>query len=225
MRRHSLHIAVALLAFAFGFFFAAPYEHLVYALPLAALVFLSAKVVPALEVDLHFACVVAMSLLLWSAGVVALLTILPWYATCVVEFDSEGDSTAAGSDDNAHANVSEASDDESLSAITAYTCGNGTGSDASARNPIWAGVINRKALDKPAPLYPPLAKTARLTGTVAVSVLVDESGKVTQAQAVSGHALLRQSSMEAACRARFSPTNINGPPIGVSGILTYNFDF
>jgi hypothetical protein len=43
MGRHLLHIAVALLAFALGFLFAAPYRNLAYALPLAFLVFVLAK--------------------------------------------------------------------------------------------------------------------------------------------------------------------------------------
>jgi protein TonB len=60
---------------------------------------------------------------------------------------------------------------------------------------------------------------------VAVSVLVNESGKVIQAQALSGHALLRQSALDAACRARFHPTYIDGPPLRLSGILTYKFVF
>ncbi|MBC7929480.1 MAG: energy transducer TonB [Rubrivivax sp.] len=226
MRRHLLHITVALFAFALGFLFAAPYRYLAYALPLAALVFVLAKTLPGLDVDLHFVCVVAMSLLFWSAGGFALLGSPLMHSDCVVDFGSEDDSNTAESDDNAHANVSEESDDESFSGITAYTCGNdANGDDAAARSSIWAGVINGKALSKPAPVYPSFAKSARVMGTVAVSVLVDESGKVTQTQALSGHALLRQSALDAACRATFSPTLIDGPTVKVSGILTYNFDF
>ncbi|HEV2862690.1 MAG TPA: energy transducer TonB, partial [Pyrinomonadaceae bacterium] len=62
----------------------------------------------------------------------------------------------------------------------------------------------------------------RPASTVAVSVLIDTSGNVLQAQAISGHPLLRQEAAEAACRARFPPALIDGArPPAFGGILTY----
>lgn len=89
--------------------------------------------------------------------------------------------------------------------------------------PISGGLINNKAISKPAPLYPPIAKAARASGTVSVAVLVDESGRVISARAVSGHPLLQHAAVEAARAARFSPTLLKGLPVEVSGTLTYNF--
>jgi protein TonB len=83
--------------------------------------------------------------------------------------------------------------------------------------------LDRKAEVKPAPNYPPIAKAARAVGTVAVWVLIDESGRVVRSQAISGHPLLKQPAMQAACTARFSPLMADGPPVRVSGILTYQF--
>ena len=88
---------------------------------------------------------------------------------------------------------------------------------------ISGGVLNGKALSKPQPAYPPIAKAARASGTVTVQVLVDESGKVVSAHAVSGHPLLQQSAVAAARQARFSPTLLSGQPVKVSGVITYNF--
>ena len=88
---------------------------------------------------------------------------------------------------------------------------------------ISGGVLNGKAIDKPEPPYPSIAKAARASGTVTVQVTVDETGHVVSAQAVSGHPLLREAAVQAARRARLSPTLLSGKPVKVSGVLTYNF--
>lgn len=84
-------------------------------------------------------------------------------------------------------------------------------------------MLNGKAISKPQPAYPPIAKAARASGTVTVQILVDESGRVVSASAVSGHPLLQQAAVSAARQARFSPTLLSGQPVKVSGVITYNF--
>jgi TonB family protein len=91
------------------------------------------------------------------------------------------------------------------------------------RGPISGGVLNGKAISKPAPSYPAIARAARASGTVNVQVMIDESGRVTSARAVSGHPLLQQSAVQAAYQARFSPTLLSGQPVKVTGVITYNF--
>ena len=88
---------------------------------------------------------------------------------------------------------------------------------------VSGGVLNEKAVSKPAPTYPALAKAARASGTVTVQVTVDETGRVVLASAVAGHPLLRTAAVEAAKQARFAPTLEGGEPVKVSGVLTYNF--
>jgi protein TonB len=88
---------------------------------------------------------------------------------------------------------------------------------------VSGGVLNGKAISKPQPAYPPIAKAARASGTVTVQILVDESGRVVSATAVSGHPLLQQAAVSAARQARFSPTLLSGQPVKVSGVITYNF--
>ena len=88
---------------------------------------------------------------------------------------------------------------------------------------VSGGVLNGKAISKPQPAYPPIAKAARAQGTVTVQILVDESGRVVSATAVSGHPLLQQAAVAAARQARFSPTLLSGQPVKVSGVITYNF--
>jgi TonB family protein len=88
---------------------------------------------------------------------------------------------------------------------------------------VSGGVLNGKAISKPQPPYPALAKAARTSGTVTVQVAVDEMGNVVSAEAVSGHPLLRQAAVQAARQAKFSPTLLGGKPVRVTGVLTYNF--
>jgi TonB family protein len=84
-------------------------------------------------------------------------------------------------------------------------------------------VLNSKALSLPKPIYPPIAKQTHTQGMVTVQVLIDESGKVISAKAVSGHPFLIPEAQKAAMQARFSPTTISDQPVKVSGVITYNF--
>ena len=92
-----------------------------------------------------------------------------------------------------------------------------------SRRVVAGGIINGKAISKPQAVYPPAAKAARVSGTVAVQVEVDEDGDVTKAEAVSGPDLLREAAEDAAREARFSPTRLSGQPVRVTGTITYNF--
>lgn len=89
--------------------------------------------------------------------------------------------------------------------------------------PISGGVLNGRAISKPAPPYPAIARAARASGVVTVQILVDEQGRVVSARAVNGHPLLQQAAVQAAYQARFSPTLLSGQPVRVSGVITYNF--
>ena len=95
--------------------------------------------------------------------------------------------------------------------------------DAAGAVVIAGGVLDGKAVSKPQPAYPPIAKAAGASGTVTVQIVVDEEGNVVSASAVSGHPLLQQAAVAAAREARFSPTLLSGKPVRVSGVVTYNF--
>jgi protein TonB len=91
------------------------------------------------------------------------------------------------------------------------------------RAPVSGGVLNGKAISLPKPSYPPIARSARASGTVVVQVTIDETGKVVSARAVSGHPLLQATAVQAAYGARFSPTQLSGQPVKVTGVINYNF--
>jgi periplasmic protein TonB len=88
---------------------------------------------------------------------------------------------------------------------------------------ISKGPITGLAISLPKPLYSEIAKRARIQGSVNVQVLIDESGRVVSAKAVSGHPLLTVEAQKAALQARFSPTKLGDQPVRVSGVITYNF--
>jgi protein TonB len=89
--------------------------------------------------------------------------------------------------------------------------------------PLSGGVLNGKALDLPMPSYPEVARRLRITGLVQVDVVVDENGKVISAKVSSGPGSLRDVALQAALRARFSPTKLSGQSIKVFGQINYNF--
>jgi TonB family protein len=89
--------------------------------------------------------------------------------------------------------------------------------------PVNVGSLNGRALSLPAPAYPSQARSVRASGQVVVQVSLDESGRVTSANAVSGHPLLRQPAENAARRSRFRPVEVQGRLVRANGIITYNF--
>jgi TonB family protein len=84
-------------------------------------------------------------------------------------------------------------------------------------------ILNSQAISLPKPVYPRMATQIRLQGMVTVQVLIDETGKVISAKALSGHPILVPEAQRAAMQARFSPTIIGETPVKVSGVITYNF--
>ena len=88
---------------------------------------------------------------------------------------------------------------------------------------ISGGVINGKAKSLAKPYYPPEARANGASGAVSIQVLLSEDGKVVTGSAVSGHPLLHEATVEAACKAKFARTTLQGNPVKVSGVLTYNF--
>ncbi len=97
-----------------------------------------------------------------------------------------------------------------------------TAAKASLR-PVSGGILNGKAVEMPKPLYPETARRSKVTGVVTVEVVIDVSGKVIGARAVSGPDMLRDAAERAARQAKFTPALLSGQPVRVSGLINYNF--
>lgn len=89
--------------------------------------------------------------------------------------------------------------------------------------PVSGGVLNGAATYLPPPMYPETAKRMRTSGVVTVEVVIDENGKVISANAANGPSTLREAAIQAALRARFSPTKLSGQPVKVFGTISYKF--
>ena len=89
--------------------------------------------------------------------------------------------------------------------------------------PVSGGVLNGAATFLPPPMYPETAKRMRTSGVVTVEVVIDENGKVISANAANGPSTLREAAIQAALRARFSPTKLSGQPVKVFGTISYKF--
>ena len=84
-------------------------------------------------------------------------------------------------------------------------------------------VVKGELIEAPRPVYPAEARKQRIEGTVTVTIVIDEDGKVVSARAKSGPEPLHAASVEAAYKARFKPTTVDGKPVKVAGAMTYNF--
>ena len=85
------------------------------------------------------------------------------------------------------------------------------------------GVTLGKAINIPRPVYPTIAKTIHLEGEVRVELVVDKTGRVMSAVAVSGPQMLRPAAVDAALRSTFKPTLLSGEPVIVQALFTFNF--
>jgi len=80
-----------------------------------------------------------------------------------------------------------------------------------------------ETITKVTPAYPIGARQIGASGEVKVQVTVSEEGRVIEAKAVSGHALLRSSAETAARKWVFKPVLNDGKPVQVQGMLTFVF--
>lgn len=75
----------------------------------------------------------------------------------------------------------------------------------------------------PEPKYSSEARAAKAGGTIEVTVKIDENGKVSSIEKVSGNIILQNSAIESAKKAKFVPTLCDGVKSKVRGVIVYNF--
>jgi protein TonB len=73
------------------------------------------------------------------------------------------------------------------------------------------------------PEYPPLAKMARIQGTVRLEAVISADGTIQNLRILGGHPLLVKAAMEAVARWRYQPTLLNGEPVEVLTEIDVNF--
>ncbi len=73
------------------------------------------------------------------------------------------------------------------------------------------------------PQYPPLARQARISGTVKLHAIIAKNGTVQQLEVISGHPLLIQAALDAVRQWRYRPTLLNGEPVEVDTTIDVIF--
>jgi len=75
----------------------------------------------------------------------------------------------------------------------------------------------------PSPVYPDIARSARIQGDVVIDAVIDTSGNVVQMKVVSGHPLLISAALEAVRHWRYQPTFLDEEPVSIELNVTIHF--
>jgi protein TonB len=92
-----------------------------------------------------------------------------------------------------------------------------------ARIRVGGNVQQTKLVSQPPPVYPPLAKQARIQGVVKLNATIAKDGTVQHLEAISGHPLLIEAAMDAVRQWVYQPTLLNGQPVEVQTDIDVNF--
>ncbi len=84
---------------------------------------------------------------------------------------------------------------------------------------VQAGLLIRKVQ----PAYPPLARQARIQGTVLLQAEISKNGTIENLRLISGHPMLAPSAIEAVKQWKYRPYILNGEPVEVETQITVNF--
>jgi protein TonB len=90
---------------------------------------------------------------------------------------------------------------------------------------VGGNVQQARLTEAPAPEYPPLARSARISGVVRFDVVIGTDGRITSMQLVTGHPLLVPPAQAVVRQYVYQPTLLNGQPVEVLTQVDVNFSF
>jgi periplasmic protein TonB len=85
------------------------------------------------------------------------------------------------------------------------------------------GVTQGLLIHKVQPSYPPLARQARIQGSVVLQAVISKDGAIENLRLVSGHPMLAPAAIDAVKQWRYKPYILNGEPVEVETQITVNF--
>jgi protein TonB len=88
---------------------------------------------------------------------------------------------------------------------------------------ISAGVAVGLLLQKTVPIYPPIAKAARVSGTVVLQATISKTGSIEGLRVISGPAMLQQAALDAVKTWRYKPYLLNNDPVEVETTVNVIF--
>jgi periplasmic protein TonB len=84
-------------------------------------------------------------------------------------------------------------------------------------------LLEGNLIHKVQPVYPPLARTARVQGSVVLAALISKDGTIENLRLLSGHPMLSSAAIDAVKQWRYKPYILNGDAIEVETQITVNF--
>jgi protein TonB len=88
---------------------------------------------------------------------------------------------------------------------------------------ISAGVAVGMLIQKTQPIYPPIAKAARVSGTVIIQATISKAGSIQDLHVVSGPAMLQSAAVDAVRQWRYKPYLLNNEPVEVETTINVIF--
>jgi len=88
---------------------------------------------------------------------------------------------------------------------------------------VSAGVQQGNLISQVKPVYPAIAKSARISGAVVLQAEISKQGTIENLRVISGHPMLVQNALEAVKQWRYKPYLLNGEPVPVETTITVNF--
>ena len=88
---------------------------------------------------------------------------------------------------------------------------------------VGGNVAQANLIRQVTPVYPPIAKTAHISGTVLLHAIIGKDGTVQDLQYISGPPLLMKNAMDAVRQWRYKPTLLNGEPVDVDTTISVVF--
>src|SRR5271154_4432909 len=88
---------------------------------------------------------------------------------------------------------------------------------------VGGNVQSASLLRQVQPIYPQIAKTAHVQGTVILHAIIAKDGSIQELQYISGPALLMRSAMDAVHQWKYQPTLLNGEPVEVDTTISVVF--
>jgi len=85
------------------------------------------------------------------------------------------------------------------------------------------GVTQGLLIRKIQPNYPPLARQARIEGSVLLQAEISKDGTIENLHLISGHPMLAPAAIEAVKQWKYKPYILNGEPVEVETQITVNF--
>lgn len=92
-----------------------------------------------------------------------------------------------------------------------------------AKPPRISHIMEGNLIYRLQPVYPALARQARIQGTVVLRAVISREGRIENVQLMSGHPMLVQAAMEAVRQWRYRPYILNDQPVEVETVVTVNF--